>query len=403
MPIKQILFVLVLLLMPLPFLSAQGVLFITELPERKTTKPMESNRAEAVFLSDFPYLSIKAKSVDQIESPQKNEQGLYEYHVILDLSNEDYYRIFSVDIHTVHKGKIEDKIVFAEGDVKYFIISEKIDLKPRDVTSYLPRGEKDQACVELSMQLQGLQINAHPLLQCKCEETPDGNTHSIFINTRFLDSLKKTMPKKEWKKVSTLKFFFHNSDTVSLSIDGIKHHDKQRYTIDIKEKENVNYITTFFTLNGSYSFMPFWSYGFKIGQIYDNKKVGWYVAGMSNLSFKGSFRPFNEGEQYDLTGRSKSTRISALVGIVLRPVKPIAFHVGAGFGYFAQTFEIQNGKWRSFPKRTYLGVDVALGMAFHIKKFMLSVEAVSTNFKTIELKTGIGFALSRESKRIRKK
>ena len=165
-------------------------------------------------------------------------------------------------------------------------------------------------------------------------------------------------------------------------------------------RDSINALpwNTFFTVNAAVSPIPQFSYGFKIGQV---KMVGWYFSAMTNFHFKGAFTPFGAG-RYVLTGKQKATKISALAGLVVRPCQPLSIHIGAGFGYRALTAETENG-WYNLPKRTYYGVDAALGLMFHIKGFSLSVEAVYTTcdfnhsevkpLSRLEGKLGIGFCL----------
>lgn len=165
------------------------------------------------------------------------------------------------------------------------------------------------------------------------------------------------------------------------------------------ETKNVLPYSTFFTLNGSYSPLPQWSFGFKVGGM---KQVGWYVSLMSNFNFAGWGYPFYSGEEYYLTGDSRTIRFSAQAGFVYRPVKLLSLLLGVGYGYRALTYETNvydgNGsyrysQWRTLPERTYNGVDVSLGLLLDIKGFALSAEAVTTNFQTIEAKIGVGFCL----------
>ena len=155
---------------------------------------------------------------------------------------------------------------------------------------------------------------------------------------------------------------------------------------------------TFFTLNVASSLMPQLSYGFKIGQV---KVAGWYFSAMTNFQFKGAFSPIGVGT-HRLTGSQKSSKISGLLGLAVRPCKAMSLHFGAGFGYRAMTLETTEG-WRNLQSRTYYGVDVAFGFMFHGKGFALSIEAVYTPFdfnasditdlNRLEAKLGIGFML----------
>ena len=156
---------------------------------------------------------------------------------------------------------------------------------------------------------------------------------------------------------------------------------------------------TFFTVNAACSGLPQLSYGFKVGQV---KVVGWYFSAMTNFHFKGAFSPLEDNNHYVLTGRQKATKFSALAGLVVRPCQPLSIHIGAGFGYRALTLETETG-WYNLPKRTYYGVDAALGIMLHFKGVAISAEAVYTTcdfnhsevkpLSRLEGKLGIGFFL----------
>ena len=156
-----------------------------------------------------------------------------------------------------------------------------------------------------------------------------------------------------------------------------------------RETKEMPY-STFFTLNGSYSPMPQWACGFKVGGM---KRVGWFVSVMSNFQFKGMYQPFWEGQMYPLTGKTRGIRFSAQAGLVVRPCKPMSLLFGVGYGYRTLAFQTTGKEWYSYPQRTYNGIDASFGLLFDIKKFALSAEVVSTNFKTIEARIGVGFCL----------
>ena len=154
--------------------------------------------------------------------------------------------------------------------------------------------------------------------------------------------------------------------------------------------------STFFTLNGAYGPIPQqWSYGFKVGQM---KIAGWYVSFMTNFNFKGMKHPFEDDHIYALDGTTKTVRISAQAGLVVRPCKPMSLLFGVGYGYRTFTCKTTDGEWFSYPRQTYEGIDASFGFLFDIKGFVLSAEAVTTNFQTVEAKVGLGFCLPHNKK-----
>ncbi len=168
--------------------------------------------------------------------------------------------------------------------------------------------------------------------------------------------------------------------------------------------------STFFTFNSAFTlntygynykkYMPYsvWSYGFKVGQM---KIVGWYVDVMTNFRFKGWKHPFQNGQHYWLTDR-KPIRLSAQTGLVIRPCRPMSMLFGVGYGYRTFVYKTIDNEWYSYPKQTLHGVDVSFGFLFDIKGFALSFEAVTTNFRSAELKVGLGFCLPTDNKNTKK-
>lgn len=162
---------------------------------------------------------------------------------------------------------------------------------------------------------------------------------------------------------------------------------------DEKRESRVKLVlpySTFFTLNAAYSPMPQWSCGFKVGGM---KEIGWFVSVMSGFHYSGMYHPFKDGQIYALNGNNKSIRFSAQAGLVMRPCKPMSLLIGVGYGYRTLACQTTNNSWYCYPKRTFQGVDASLGFLFDIKGFALSAEAVTTNFKTIEVRVGLGFIL----------
>jgi hypothetical protein len=143
----------------------------------------------------------------------------------------------------------------------------------------------------------------------------------------------------------------------------------------------------YFTINYGYSLAPQSSYGFTIGQV---SKYGWYISVMSNFNFQGLFNPFEESI-YQLNGESSTTRLSLSSGLLIRLWEPITLKVGAGIGYRAFNLQTLDGIWFSYPNRTYFGIDISVGLTFHLKRFLISNEVVTTNFKYLETKLGIGW------------
>ncbi len=180
--------------------------------------------------------------------------------------------------------------------------------------------------------------------------------------------------------------------------DGIKKEIKTK-----KRKNNNTYTFNkefFLIANFAYSNAPQYSYGFSLGQV---KRFGWYITAMSSFCFKGlgtdvkcnkdgwidfgifQFLPFYSGEK-------STTRISGMAGLVVRAVPALQFNLGVGYGYRALFWETTDKKWVQNQGYSHQGIDTELGVAAIIKGFIISVNAVTTNFNTLELKAGIGWS-----------
>ena len=191
-----------------------------------------------------------------------------------------------------------------------------------------------------------------------------------------------------WDVLKEVEIFSEDNVVFKVVVDASA--EKQWQAIQRKEKRMAIPMRTFFTANVAYSPMPQWSYGFKVGQV---KIVGWYLSALSTFDFNGMYRPFEEGQMYSLTGFDHSIRLSCQVGLVIRTCNPLSLMFGVGYGYRAISYNTTNNECYSLPKLTVQGVDAAFGLLFDIKKVAFSAEVVSTNFKTIEARVGIGFIL----------
>ena len=165
------------------------------------------------------------------------------------------------------------------------------------------------------------------------------------------------------------------NDTTKVSIRALlaaeKAAERQERAAKRKAFLNTYPLTTFFTLNTTYTAMPQWSFGFKVGTM---RRLGWYLSAMTNFNYKGAFSSFSPNVHYILTGVSKTTYLEGQLGLVIRPLKLLSLHVGAGFGYRTLNLESDQG-WHHYPKRTYYGPTASLGVMFHVRGFVLSAEA----------------------------
>ena len=177
-----------------------------------------------------------------------------------------------------------------------------------------------------------------------------------------------------------------------------------------KKLETIRFVT----LDGAFGTPLTPSFGFSVGS---GKKVGWFVSAMSNFKFDAlnyevatdanglidNAYPFSQGPNGE-TGEEKLTRISAVAGVLFR-TGIWGFRLGAGYGRMTLSkyarpshynvagmgIDTDPGQLIKVSNLSYEGVDVTVGAQLFLKGFTLSLDAVSTNFKTMEAKLGLGY------------
>ena len=162
-----------------------------------------------------------------------------------------------------------------------------------------------------------------------------------------------------------------------------KQKDDKVKSVD-RKTESVNFLT----LNAAYSVAPQISFGFTYGQV---KKIGWFVSAMTGTSFEGFNVNGRSYEEAALTGETASSRLSITGGVALRlGNSPVYLKAGAGYGMRVRACETIHGDYVEYTPDTYKGLEMTAGLQFNLKKITLGVDAVTTNFKYLELKLGVG-------------
>ena len=157
----------------------------------------------------------------------------------------------------------------------------------------------------------------------------------------------------------------------------------------------------FATLDGAYGMAPQLSFGATFGSV---KRIGWFVTAASNFSFAAMQSSATAGSDglvdgdyyYDYTGESCSTRISAMAGMVVRVAGPVYLKLGAGYGSRVKSWYTTDGSLVKISDDSFTGVDATVGILLNLKGFSLSLDAVTTNFKTVEAKVGLGYCWKRK-------
>lgn len=172
--------------------------------------------------------------------------------------------------------------------------------------------------------------------------------------------------------------------------------DQVRFKLSLKMKERWP-AETFVTLNAAYSLAPQGSLGFSVGQV---KRFGWFVSLMSNGSFSGfhadgdcdaqGFLP--DGHLMQYTGEVSKTRLSLMAGGLMRIHGPWIARVGLGYGNHTVCWQTTDGQWLRNTAYTVQSLDLSAGVQLHLRGFAMSMEAVTTQFKYVEAKIGLGYA-----------
>jgi hypothetical protein len=152
----------------------------------------------------------------------------------------------------------------------------------------------------------------------------------------------------------------------------------------------------FATANVAYSLAPQASFGFSMGQV---KRFGWFVSAMSNFGFKAlqynciaDAEGYVDGEYPYYNGESCKTRISVIGGAMMKVAEPLYLLAGVGYGIRAEGRYADDGQLVKMSGDSWTGVDMSLGAQLHLKGFVLSLEAVTTSFKDVEAKVGVGYS-----------
>ena len=158
-----------------------------------------------------------------------------------------------------------------------------------------------------------------------------------------------------------------------------------------RQKELLNksndFGVTFMTANFAYSVAPQASYGLTFGQV---KKFGWYVSVMSDFDFIGFNTIDEDFENVAVNGVTESTRLSVMGGFVAHLGGPVCARVGVGYGMRVKVAETIAGSYVEYAPDTYKGLEMTAGLQFNLRKITLGIDAVTANFKYMEVRLGIG-------------
>lgn len=178
---------------------------------------------------------------------------------------------------------------------------------------------------------------------------------------------------------------------------------RNQYTLTLHNETVSHFVengVNFATIDFAYSTAPQTSFGATFGSV---KKFGWFVSAMSNFNFKAmnadqiaDAQGLVDGEYPSYTGESCITRISAMGGVVFRITGPLCLRAGVGYGSRTKSWYTNDGHLIKLSKDSFNGVDFSIGTQLNIKGFVISADAITTNFSTLEAKIGLGYCWKRK-------
>lgn len=153
---------------------------------------------------------------------------------------------------------------------------------------------------------------------------------------------------------------------------------------------------TFATFNGAYTNTENPSVGFTFGQV---QKFGWFATVMSGFNFAG-LAPAAVSDADGFVGEDlpfykdeyAKTVLSVMGGGVMRLNDMMYLKAGLGFGNRSLSWKTLDDRWVRNSGFSAVGVDVSAGMMFNFGGFVLSLDAVTTNFSIFEGRVGLGYS-----------
>lgn len=191
----------------------------------------------------------------------------------------------------------------------------------------------------------------------------------------------------------------HGKKQVNEDIEVLRERGHDSFRLKMRGASNDGYIrkgTCFTTLDFASDFKWANSYGLTFGYV---KRLGFFINAMSSFDFNAYNYNYIAGNSGlingvypNYTGEYCVTRLSAVGGMMFHVAGPLCFKVGAGYGVRMKSWYLSDGKLVNIPSDSFVGVDATAGLQFVFRHFTFSLDAISTNLKTTEVKLGIGAA-----------
>lgn len=205
-------------------------------------------------------------------------------------------------------------------------------------------------------------------------------------------------PKKGYELTLVNKSANANEEKLKSRIEELEtiNQEMQNDVSNIKEPKGI---TNFITLNAAYNNYGDLSYGLTFGNY---NKYGWFVSAMTNFDFNGFSSDFEcddnlmIGDYYpDYNGTEYHTNLSIMAGFIYKVSEPLAFKMGIGYGVRNTIYETTNNQLIKNTDVSTAGLDASIGAMYKIGKIVISLDAVTTNFKVFEARLGLGLGFIR--------
>lgn len=206
------------------------------------------------------------------------------------------------------------------------------------------------------------------------------------------------MPKKGYELTLINKSANANEEKLKSRIEELETINKEMQE-EVSAVQAPKGIVNFITINASYNNYGDLSYGLTFGSY---KKYGWFVSAMSNFDFNGFSSDYEcnndlmVGDYYpDYNGTEYHTNLSIMAGFIYKVSEPLTLRVGAGYGVRNTVYETTNNQLVKNKDVSATGIDASIGAMYRAGKFVVSLDAVTTNFKVFEARLGLGLGFLR--------
>ncbi|MBR6775501.1 MAG: PEGA domain-containing protein, partial [Bacteroidales bacterium] len=292
-----------------------------------------------------------------------------------------------IDSEYKGKGEWNGEVLFGT----HYLEARKENHKPAVMKVELDKNSTNEFVLENPRPITGhIDINTTPM---KADIYLDGKHYGTTpkVISNIIIGVHKLKLEKDGYVTLEKDIVVEEGEMLSLNeklLEDVKQQPAKQKDDKVKSVDGKTESVNFLTLNAAYSVAPQISFGFTYGQV---KKIGWFVSAMTGTSFEGFNVNGRSYEEAALTGETASSRLSITGGVALRlGNSPVYLKAGAGYGMRVRACETIHGDYVEYTPDTYKGLEMTAGLQFNLKKITLGVDAVTTNFKYLELKLGVG-------------